>query len=230
MIRATATLLCWLGLAGAALADWQLADPFTDPIQDFETRAVTSTNDDGHSLHLYRNPVGRVYLLVTLAPDAPDLAGTGPVAVLMPEGFDPKTIEARTEQGRLIEYATSTGRQLRDRIWHGEGQSPAFGTFHDLIEAPSVNLRLTHADGSESTTRWSMKGASLPIAQALGITIDGVAAGAEWDDAAAQALLAAMTVCQFPKLDVMCVQKVTACSGKISEDRDIEGFEACVAE
>ncbi len=218
----------WLTAVTPAWAEWSYVEEFTDPVQSFETSAASTVNDAGYALHLYRNPVGRVYLLISLPDDAPDLALTGEVAVLMPEGFDPKTIDARSERGRVVEYGISDGRQLRDRLWHGEGSRPDFGTFHDLLQAPSVKATLTQADGSTVDQVWSMDGAGLPMAQALGVKIDGVAAGEEWDTAAAQALLAAMTVCQFPKLDVVCVQKVTACSPKISEDRDIDGFEACV--
>ncbi|MEL6618317.1 MAG: hypothetical protein AAFP16_05530 [Pseudomonadota bacterium] len=219
-----------LATATPACAEWTYLEDFSDPFQAFHTRAAQTVNDAGYVLHLYRNPVGRVYALISLPDDAPALIETGPVAVLTPEGFDPKPIEARSERGRVVEYAFSDGRRLRDRLWHGEGPRPEFGTFHDLLEAPSVTATLTHADSSTTDQHWSMDGAGLSIAQALGIQIDGVAAGEEWDAAAAQALLAAMTVCQFPKLDVLCVQKVTTCSARISEDRDIEGFEVCVAE
>lgn len=219
-----------LTLARPALADWHFLEGWTDPLQEFEASAATSTNGDGFGLHLYRNPIGRVYALITLPDTAPDLARTGTVATLTPQGFDPKQIEAQGEQGRIVEYAISTGRLLRDRLWHGEGQAPAFGTFHDLLEAPSLSATLTLENGDQIETSWAMNDAALPIAQALGIAMEGVPAGAAWEDEAAQALLAAMTACQFPKLDVTCVQKVTTCSAQISENRDIPGFEGCVAE
>lgn len=221
--------LALIAMAGPAWADWAFVERWSDPIQGFDTRAATSTNDDGFALHLYRNPVGRVYALITLPDGTPDLVRQGPVATLTPDGFDPKQIEAQGERGRVVEYATSTGRRVRDRLWHGEGQAPAFGTFHDLLEAPGLSVTLVLGSGETVETRWSMDGAATPIAQALGISIDGVPAGAEWEDAAAQALLAAMTACQFPKLDVICVQKVSTCSARISEDRDIDAFEGCVA-
>ena len=189
----------------------------------------SGTADDGTLLHLYRNPIGRVYALFTLPEDGPAFAAEGAVATLTPEGFDPKSIEARAERGRVVEYAATEGRALRDRLWHGEGTAPAFGTLHDIIEAPSLSATFTLSDGSTHTAIWSMDGAGTPMAHALGITIEGAAAGQEWEDAAAQALLAAMTTCQFPRLDVACVQKVTACSDRISDARDIDGFDACVA-
>ncbi len=217
-------------LATSALCDWTFAPTWTEPIQGFETRAAITVNPDGFALHLYRNPVGRVYALISLPQGTPDLQRDGVVAILTPQGFAPKNIEAQDERGRVVEYATSTGRMLRDRLWHGEGQSPTFGTFHDILEAPSLNATLMLTDGTQVDTTWSMDSAGTVIAQALGISIDGIPAGAEWEDAASQSLLAAMTACQFPKLDVLCVQKVTNCSAQISEERDIDGFEACVAE
>ncbi|MBY5934817.1 hypothetical protein KUV51_17550 [Tateyamaria omphalii] len=226
--RAVAAALCLLG--SAAHAEWRTIDGFSDPFNGFDTRAAVTEAADGTILHLYRNPVGRVYALFTLPETGPDFAAEGPVATLTPQGFDPKSIEARSEAGRVVEYAATQGRTLRDRLWHGEGTAPAFGTLHDLIEAPEIAATFTLSDGSTHSTTWSMAGAGTPIAHALGITIEGAAAGQEWEDAAAQALLAAMTTCQFPKLDVTCVQKVTACSDKISTDRDIDGFDACVAE
>jgi hypothetical protein len=223
-------LVLLLGLiAQPALADWAFVPEWTDPIDGFETRAATVTNAEGHTLHLYRNPIGRVYALFTLPSDAPDLVSEGVVATLTPDGFEPKQVEARGERGRVVEYAVSTGRALRDRLWHGEGQAPAFGTFHDLLEAPGLTVTFTLSDGGQIETGWSMDTAAKPIAQALGISIRDVPAGAEWEDAAAQALLAAMTACQYPKLDVLCVQKVSVCSARISDDRDIEGFEGCLA-
>ena len=227
-MRALTLLLCLL--AGPALADWQFVAKWNEPIGGFDTRAATTTNADGYTLHLYRNPAGRVYALYSLPEDSAELASEGTVATLTPKGFDPKTIEAAQSRGIVVEYAISTGRTLRDRLWHGEGQAPAFGTFHDVLAAPELSVAFTLADGEQVETSWTMEGADNPIAQALGISMNGVPAGAEWEDAAAQALLAAMTTCQFPKLDVLCVQKVSTCSAKISDDRDIDGFDACVAE
>ena len=223
-----AGLAAWI-LATPAFADWQFLENWTDPIDQATVRAATATGDDGTTLHVYRNASGRVYALFTLPQGGADLAAQGIVARITPEGFATKDIEVRPEPGRIIEYGLSTGRMLRDRLWHGEGEAPAFGTFRDLLEAPALTARFQLEDDSARTSTWVMEGAGLPIAQALGIKIEGVAAGAEWDDAAAQSLLAAMTACQFPKLDVTCVQKVTACSSAISEDRDIDGFETCVA-
>ena len=222
--------LALLVLASPANAEWQFIQSWTDPLQEFETRAATTTNDAGYVLHLYRNPIGRIYALITLPDGTADLVRDGQVATLTPEGFDPKQIEAQGERGRIVEYAISTGRMLRDRLWHGQGETPAFGTFHDLLEAPSLSASLSLTTGDTVETQWRMEGAATPIAQALGISIDGVAAGSEWEDTASQALLAAMTACQFPKLDVLCMQKVSTCSTQISEERDIEAFDACVAE
>ncbi|MEP1964647.1 MAG: hypothetical protein ABJP79_16565 [Tateyamaria sp.] len=219
-----------LGLASPAYADWQFVQSWTDPLQTFETRAATTTNDAGFVLHLYRNPIGRIYALLTLPDGTADLVRNGVVATLTPEGFDAKQIETQSEQGRIVEYAISTGRMLRDRLWHGQGEAPAFGTFHDLLEAPSLSATLSLTTGEQVQTSWSMDGAATPIAQALGVSMDGAAAGSEWEDAASQALLAAMTACQFPKLDVLCVQKVSTCSAKISEERDIDAFETCIAD
>ncbi len=221
-------ILCLI--AGPAFADWTYVPTWTDPFDGYDTRAATTSNADGYQLHLYRNPVGRVYVLISLPEGAPDLVTTGAIATLTPEGADPKLIEARDERGRVVEYALSNGRQMRDRLWHGEGQAPAFGTFHDILEAPTLSVTLTQADDTRITTSWAMAGAEQAVAQALGISMNGTPAGAEWEDAASQALLAAMTACQFPKLDVECVQKVSACSAKISETRDIEGFESCVTQ
>lgn len=223
----TLALLC---SGHPAWAEWQFIPRYSDPVQGFDTRAAGAINRDGYGLHLYRNPVGRVYALITMPDGTPDLALTGVVATLTPAGFDPKQIEAQSEQGRVVEYAISTGRMLRDRLWHGEGQAPAFGTFHDILEADRLEVTLTLETGAQVATVWSMQGASKPIAQALGISSDGIPAGQEWDDAAAQAMLAAMTACQFPNLDVDCVQKVSACSAQISEARDIDAFEGCVRE
>ena len=222
--------LALLVLASPANAEWQFIQSWIDPLQEFETRAATTTNDAGFALHLYRNPIGRIYALITLPDGTADLVRDGQVATLTPEGFDPKQIETQGEPGRIVEYAISTGRMLRDRLWHGQGETPAFGTFHDLLEAPSLSASLSLTTGDTVETQWRMEGAATPIAQALGISIDGVAAGSEWEDTASQALLAAMTACQFPKLDVLCMQKVSTCSTQISEERDIEAFDACVAE
>ncbi|MEX0365438.1 MAG: hypothetical protein AB3N22_05180 [Ruegeria sp.] len=227
--RAVAVTLCLWGSAAVG-ADWQFVDDWTDPINGFATKAATTTSPEGVALHLYRNPAGRVYALFTLPESAGGLPKDGVAATLTPEGFDSKVIEARTDQGRVIEYATTEGPHLRDRLWHGEGRAPAFGTLHDILEAPEVSANFALAGGAELNTAWSMTGAGTPIARALGITIEGASAGDEWDDAASQALLAAMTACQFPKLDVECVQKVTTCSSKISNDRDIEAFDTCVSD
>ncbi|KIC50099.1 hypothetical protein [Tateyamaria sp. ANG-S1] len=225
--RAVAAAACLIG--STAQAEWRTVEGFSDPFNGFDTRAAVTEAADGTTLHLYRNPAGRVYALFSLPDDSADFAGEGAVATLTPQGFKTKSIEARAERGRVVEYAMTQGRSLRDRLWHGEGTAPAFGTLHDLIEAPEVTATFTLSDGSTHSTSWSMEGAGTPVAHALGITIEGAAAGQEWEEAAAQALLAAMTTCQFPKLDVSCVQKVTACSDKISTDRDIDGFDACVA-
>ncbi|WP_299294127.1 hypothetical protein [uncultured Tateyamaria sp.] len=228
-MRAAATALLCI-LAGPALAEWAYLPSWTDPVDGFDTRAATTTNADGATLHLYRNPIGRVYALFTLPDTAGDVVTTGTVMTLTPQGFEPKTVEARAERGRVVEYAISTGRQVRNRLWHGEGQAPAFGTFHDMLEASDIEATFTLTDGTTLDTSWSTQGAATPIAQAIGVSMDGIPAGAEWEETAAQALLAAMTACQFPKLDVMCVQHVTACSTHISDTRDIDGFEACVAD
>lgn len=221
--------LAFLATGHPAWADWQYIETWSDPIQTFDTSAAMTINDDGYGLHLYRNPVGRVYLLITLPDGAADVLREGTVATLTPQGHPPKIIEARDQRGLVVEYATSTGQLLRDRLWHGEGQTPAFGTFHDILAAPRLTATLMLEGGAKAETGWDMDGAGTPIAQALGISIQGVAAGQEWEDSASQSLLAAMTACQFPKLNVSCVQKVTACSARISEDRDIDAFEGCVA-
>ena len=112
----------------------------------------------------------------------------------------------------------------------GEGQAPAFGTLRDLLDAPGLTATLTLDTGDTATTTWPMEGAAKPVAQALGIPMGGIPAGEAWEEAASQAMLAAMTACQFPGLDVICVQKVSACSTKISEARDIDAFDICVAD
>lgn len=230
--RIMRALCCLILLASGtpAWAEWRFLENWTDPIQNFDTRAATITNDDGYQLHLYRNPVGRVYALITLPEGTPDLVRTGAVATLTPEGFAAKDVKAQDERGRVVEYAISTGRALRDRLWHGEGQAPAFGTLRDLLDAPSLTATLTLDTGDTATTTWPMEGAAKPVAQALGIPMGGIPAGEAWEEAASQAMLAAMTACQFPGLDVICVQKVSTCSARISDDRDIDAFEACVAQ
>jgi hypothetical protein len=220
-------LLLW---AQPVWADWQFLESWIDPIDGAKVRSATALSDDGIALHLYRNASGRVYALFTLPEDSAGFVQSGIVAEITPEGFAPKKIELRDEPGRIVEYGLSTGGMLRDRLWHGQGETPAFGTLRNMIDAPAVAVTFQLADDTTFNTQWSMAGASLPIAQALGIKIEDVAAGAEWEDAASQSLLAAMTACQFPRLDVFCVQTVTTCSSKISEDRDIDGFEACVAQ
>lgn len=221
----------WLGLAaGPAWADWTFTDGWAEPIQDFETRTASTVNEDGFALHLYRNPVGRIYALITLPEGGADLVRSGPVATLTPRGFAPKPVEAHTERGRVVEYAVSTGRVLRDRLWHGEGEAPAFGTFHDLLKADHLDATLMLDTGEMVATSWAMDGAAKPIAQALGISMGGIPAGQAWEEDAAQALLAAMTACQFPDLDVICVQRVSTCSARISDDRDIDAFQSCIAD
>lgn len=227
--NATAALLLVCVLSGPAAAEWTFLAPWSDPVDGFETKAAHTVNEDGFGLHLYRNPLGRVMALYTLPDAVGEIPAEGPVAVVTPAGFSPKTIEARTEQGRIVEYARSTGRAVRDRLWHGEGQVPV-GTLGDILAAPTVSFRVTLRSGATLDTSWSMDGANLPIARALGLNIDGVPAGAAWEDAASQAMLAAMTACQFPRLDMACVQKVTACSPRISDARDIDAFEQCVAQ
>ena len=221
--------LCLALLARPAMAEWSLIELWTDPLDGSETRAATSTSDTGVTVHLYRNSGGRVYALFTLPPASGNFAKDGIVAQITPHGFDSKNIEVRNSQSRIIEYGRIKDGMLRDRLWHGQGDAPAFGTLHDLLEAPALTGAFRLEDHTSLDASWSMQDAHLPIAQALGIKLDGVAAGAEWEDAAAQSLLAAMTACQFPKLDVFCVQKVTGCSANISLDRDIEAFEFCVA-
>jgi len=223
-------LFCLALMSDPAAADWQYLESWYDDIGGFETKAAATRNEDGFSLHIFRNPIGRVYFLATLPHIVSDLPKEGVVASLKPSGGPGKDIEARTESGRIVEYASSTGRAVRERLWHGEGQAPAFGTLREIIDAGDVTMDFFLADGTTQSTTWLMTGSGLPIAQALGIDIDNVSAGMKWDDAAAQSLLAAMTACQFPKLDVACIQKVTACSVAISEDRDINAFETCVAE
>ncbi|MEO1365301.1 MAG: hypothetical protein AAFU86_16180, partial [Pseudomonadota bacterium] len=213
--------------AQPAMAEWVFVETWIDPIDGFETKAAQNVNADGFGLHLYRNPRGRVMALYALPGASGDVPAEGPVAVVMPQGFAPKEIVARREQGRIVEYARSTGRAVRDRLWHGEGQAPV-GTLADILAAPSVALSVTLTTGDTVDTEWSMDGANLPIAQALGLNIDGVPAGAAWEDAASQAMLAAMSACQFPKLDIACVQRVTECGPEISTARDIDAFEFCV--
>ena len=222
------SILLWL-IAQPALAEWAFVESWIDPINEFELRAATTTSDSGIKLYLYRNPSGRVYVLFTLPEGGPGFAASGIVAQVTPKGFKTKDIEIRDEPGRFVEYGFSTGRMLRARLWHGQGETPTIGTLLDVLTAPSVHGAFQMDDGSSQEAVWSMDGASLPIAQALGIKIDGVAAGPEWEDTASRALMAAMTACQFPKLDMLCVQLVTTCSTKISEDRDIKGFEGCIA-
>lgn len=214
-------------LAQPAVADWTFVETWTDPIDGFETKVAQKVNTAGFGLYLYRNPRGRVMALYALPDGTGDLPEEGPVAVVTPEGFAPKEIVARREQGRIVEYARSTGRAVRDRLWHGEGQAPV-GTLADILAAPSVAMSVTLTSGDSVDTKWSMDGANLPIAQALGLNIEGVPAGAAWEDAASQAMLAAMSACQFPRLDIACVQRVTECGPEISTSRDIEAFELCV--
>lgn len=216
--------------AQPALAGWEFLETWIDPFTGAELRAATSTSDAGVALHLYRLPSGRVYALISLPEGGASFAAAGVIGQITPEGFKTKDIEVRDEPGRIVEYSLSTGRMLRARLWHGQGQAPAFGTLRDIIDTTSLNASFRLADNSTLDTAWSMEGASLPIAQALGIKIEGVAAGEEWEDMASQALMAAMTACQFPKLDMMCIQHVTKCSAKISDDRDIDGFEVCVSD
>ena len=222
------SLLIWL-CAQPALADWAFVEEWVDPINSFEVRAATTTSDSGVLLHLYRTPPGRVYALFTLPDGTADFADTGVVGKITPDGFPTKDIELREEPGRFVEYGFSTGRSLRARLWHGQGETPTIGTLLNLINTSSLTGAFRLEDDSTLDAIWSMEGAGLPIAQALGIKIEGVAAGPDWEDTAARSLMAAMTACQFPKLDMMCVQQVTACSTKISEERDISAFDACIA-
>lgn len=222
------SLLMWL-CALPVLADWAFDESWVDPINRLELRAATTISDTGVTLHLYRNPTGRVYVLFTLPEGTPDFAATGVVAEITPNGFETKEIELREEPGRFVEYGFSTGRALRARLWHGQGETPTVGTLLNLINAASMKGSFRLADDSTLDAVWSLTGAGLPIAQALGIKIEGVAAGPEWEDIASRSLMAAMTACQFPKIDMTCVQQVTSCSAKISDDRDIEGFEACIS-
>lgn len=212
-----------------AFAEWQYLETWTDPITELELRAATTTSESGVVLHLYRYPTGRVYAQFALPEGTADLIKTGIAAEITPAGFDTREIELREEPGRFVEYGFSTGRLLRARLWHGQGDTPTIGTLFNLINAESLSGLFRLADGSTLDAIWSLEGAGLPIAQALGIKVKGIAAGPDWEQTASRALMAAMTACQFPKLDVACVQQVSTCSSRISEDRDIEGFEACIS-
>ncbi|MEM6759854.1 MAG: hypothetical protein AAF601_10285 [Pseudomonadota bacterium] len=226
LTAASIALLVWAQMATAA--EWVFQRGWTEPFDGFTTD-VARVETDGFALHLYRNPSGRVMALFTW-PDAVGAVPTsGEVAVLMPEGFRAKTIEARAAPGRIVEYARRDGRALRDRLWHGEGTVPV-GTLADILAAPSVSLAIARDGADPVTATWSMDGADLPVARALGLTLEGVPAGAEWEDRAGAAMLAAMSACQFPKLDMECVAQVTSCAPQISDRRDIDGFEACVAQ
>lgn len=221
-------LVFGLCLAPAALADWIFDEGWREPLDGYDTPVALVRNAEGFVLHLYRSPSGRVMALYSWPEALGALAPEGPVAVLAPEGFDAKQIEARTEQGRFVEYARVGPGLLRDRLWHGQGDVPV-GTLADILAAPAVTLRLTLNTAETVETRWSMAGAGLPVARALGLTLSGIAAGPDWEQQASQAMLAAMTACQYPKLDVTCVQKVTVCAGEISDNRDITAFEGCIA-
>lgn len=221
-------LACFCALP--AIAEWQYLENWTDPITELELRAATTTSDSGVMLHLYRYPTGRVYAQFTLPEGTADLIKTGIAAEITPEGYDTREIELREEPGRFVEYGFSTGRLLRARLWHGQGDTPTVGTLFNLINAESLIATFRLANDSTLEAVWSLEGAGLPIAQALGIKIEGIASGPDWEQTASRALMAAMTACQFPKLDVTCVQRVSTCSSRISEDRDIEGFEACISQ
>lgn len=212
------------------LAEWEFREAWVDPINKLELRTAETVSDTGVTLNLYRNPAGRVYALFTLPEGTPDFADTGVVGEITPNGFETKEIELREEPGRFVEFGFTDGRVLRTRLWHGQDEAPTVGTLRDLIDAETVTGTFRLADDSMLDAVWSLEGAGLPIAQALGIKVKGVAAGPDWEGIASRSLMAAMTACQFPKLDMICVQQVTNCSSKISEDRNIDAFEACIGQ
>ncbi|MCH9747908.1 MAG: hypothetical protein K0U57_07785 [Alphaproteobacteria bacterium] len=222
-------LLVWL-CATPAWANWEYYEFWLDPINKIKLQTAETTSDTGIKLNLYRNPNGRVYILFTLPENTPDFAETGVVAQILPEGFTTKEIELREEPGRFVEYGFSTGRALRARLWHGQEEAPTSGTLLNLINAASVTGLFRLADGTEIRAIWSLEEAGLPIAQALGIKIEGVASGPDWENTASRTLIAAMTACQFPKLNLRCVKHVTDCSIMISKNRDLKSFEVCISD
>lgn len=211
-----------------ALAEWEFLDVWVDPVNDLELRTAVTTSPSGVTLNLYRNPTGRVYVLFTLPDGTPDFASDGVVAEITPEGFETREIEVREEPGRFVEYGFTNGRVLRARLWHGQGEAPTVGTLFNLINAETMSGTFRLEDDSTLEAEWSLQDAGLPIAQALGIKVKGIESGPDWENVASRSLLAAMTACQFPKPDMLCIQKVTECSSKISEDRNIEAFEVCI--
>ena len=222
-------LLVWL-CATPAFANWEYYEFWLDPINKIKLQTAETTSDTGIKLNLYRNPNGRVYILFTLPENTPDFAETGVVAQILPEGFTTKEIELREEPGRFVEYGFSTGRALRARLWHWQEEAPTSGTLLNLINAASVTGLFRLADGTEIRAIWSLEEAGLPIAQALGIKIEGVASGPDWENTASRTLIAAMTACQFPKLNLRCVKHVTDCSIMISKNRDLKSFEVCISD
>lgn len=216
--------------APPVLAEWEYNESWVDPVNNFELRTASTTSASGVTLNLYRYPTGRVYALFTLPEGTADFADSGVVGKITPEGFDTKEIELREEPGRFVEFGYSDGRVLRTRLWHGQGEEPTVGTLFNLISAESMTGTFRLSDDSTLDAVWSLDGAGLPVAQALGIKIQGIAAGPDWEGIASRSLLAAMTACQFPKLDMNCVQHVTHCSSKISEDRDLEAFDQCISQ
>ena len=222
-------LLLWFAPHVIAQSDWRVTVE-TDSMTDKVKRTAVVTNEDGHSLSVYRGPGEAAWVLFSLGKSSFDTLAPRRAPIYRVDKNEPHDLErARTITARgigLSLYAWEP-RWVNFFIWHGKEAEGRAGALRELMSGQTVVFRYTLGSGGYKETTFPLLGAAQAIADALGIT---AATNPDLEAAATayrSAIVGATARCQqdMPRIRI-CLDRVAACN-KLA-GHDLQALQQCL--
>lgn len=212
-------------LSSQALA-WDVVEGWNDPINGRNYTVAAETNAGGFSIHIFRDTDKKVYVVYSIPTSSFDRMPTeGRVLAIRPDNNDVREVKATIVAGAFGDFTQSNGIDVRDKLWHGEGESPTKGTLRDILDSETLHARFYTDTGSFIETEWSLTGAPEAISSAIGISVAADPAAQAWDKQQTELLINATNRCGA---DGTCLGRILPCFDLLTDVTKVEVFNACV--
>jgi hypothetical protein len=212
-----------------AHATWNV-DTTTDSMTDEVKQAAKVTNDDGHSLSIYRHTSGAVWANFSLSNRSLDQLSPQKPPAFRVDKNEPQDIanEKRLqEMGVGIQAFAWEPKWVNFLIWHGKESEGRSKTLDQLMQGTSVVFRYYLFTGGYKETTFSLDGGGKAIASALDISTDVDKAAAERAEELKRAYLAATKTCQKDMSTFRpCFERVNSC--RKQSNNDLAAFQQCM--
>lgn len=226
-LKSFALFLALASFTAVAQAAWVLNSK-KDAMTDQVVKSARVTNEQGHSLTLYRQESGPVWATFALSDRSAEVLSSDKGPIYRIDKGEPEDLaELRRLQGQGITgpmYAWEP-KWVNWLVWHGEGYpSEPHGTLARLMSGRIVVVRYFLMSGGYRESRFDVSGGKQVISRAL--SLDPKSASRPDEFGTAVANLTTVCASDLPKA-LACLDKLKQCQK--SAAGDAKALKSCFA-